>query len=139
MQQGSISLQAMSIDCLNTIKHFALADSVSVLESSNAQVRQTLMRTAQEHMSMAEDWFQLMHRRGWYQVPEARPEVRSQLNNFVSSVQSNIGQQITTGGQAGYQTSYGQQTYISPYAQQSVAKHGKEYGTGGMGGQKYLT
>ncbi|NLO89864.1 MAG: spore coat protein [Clostridia bacterium] len=138
MQQGSISLQAMSIDCLNTIKHFALIDTINVLESANSQVRQTLMRTTQEHMSMAEDWFQLMNRRGWYQVPEARPEVRNQLNNFVSSVQSNIGQRITTGGQAGYQTPYGQQPYTSPYAQQSVAKQGNEYGTGGSG-SKYLS
>ncbi|HBT20867.1 MAG TPA: hypothetical protein DEA47_05860 [Peptococcaceae bacterium] len=135
MQQGSLSLQAMSIDCLNTIKHFALVNAFSVLESSNAKIRQTLMRTAQEHMSMAEDWFQLMNRRGWYQVPEARPEVRSQLNSFVSSVQSNITKKSAEGGQTVYQT-YGQQSYVSPSAQQSTGTQGKEYGTGG---QKYLS
>jgi len=134
MQQGNISLQGMSIDCLNTIKHFALVEAFNMLESSNPQVRQAFNRMAQEHQSMAEDWFRLMHRRGWYQVPDARPEIRSQVNNFISSLQSNMGIHQMATGQVGQQM-YGQQTY----GQQSVAQQGRTQGTGMQGTQKYLT
>jgi len=129
MPQGSISLQGMCIDCLNSIKHFALVEAFNTLESSNPQVRQAFNRMAQEHQSMAEDWFQLMHRRGWYQVPNARPEIRSHVNNFISSLQSNMGMYQMATGQVGQQM-YGQQTY----GQQSVAQQGRTQGT-----QKYLT
>jgi len=134
MQQGNISLQGMSIDCLNTIKHFALVEAFNMLESSNPQVRQAFNRMAQEHQSMAEDWFRLMHRRGWYHVPDARPEIRSQVNNFISSLQSNMGIHQMATGQVGQQM-YGQQTY----GQQSVAQQGRTQGTGMQGTQKYLT
>ena len=137
LQQGSISLQGMSIDCLNTAKHFSLVDSFNSLESSNPQVRQAFSRTAQDHKSMAEDWFQLMHRRGWYQVPDARPEIKSQVSNFINSLQSNIGAQQTTAGQQTFgQTfgGYGQQNYGT----QTVAQQGGYQGSGMQAGQKYL-
>ena len=59
-----VSLQAMSIDCLNTSKHFTLVDCINTLESSSSQVRQAFSRLTQEHQSMADDWFRLIQR-GW--------------------------------------------------------------------------
>ena len=126
--QGVI-LQAMSIDCLNTSKHFTLVDCINTLESSSSQVRQAFSRLTQEHQSMADDWFRLMHNRGWYQVPEVRPEVRTQVANWINSIQTNMtGQQFTTSPQTTGQYSMTSPTYGGP-------QYG--YGQGGFGSQIY--
>jgi hypothetical protein len=128
MQQG-VSLQAMSIDCLNTSKHFTIIDCINTLESANSQVRQAFSRLTQEHQSMADDWFRLMERRGWYQVPEARPEIRTQMANFVNTMQTSMrsmpGQSYTSAAQPSY--GFGHQTFGSQSG----------YGQGGFGSQIY--
>lgn len=129
MQQMGVSLQAMSIDCLNTSKHFSIIDCINTLESSSSQVRQAFSRFTQEHQSMADDWFRLMSRRGWYPIQEARPEAISQMTNFIntmqSSMQSNIpGQSFTSASQPSFGIP---QTYGSNLG----------YGQGGFGSQIY--
>lgn len=131
MQIQGVSPQAMSIDCLNTSKHFTIIDSMNTLESSSSQIRQTFSRLTQEHQAMADDWFRLMHRRGWYQVHEARPESRTQTANFLNTMQTSIQSQMpgqpqtfTTGTQP-TSYSFGSQTY-SPQS---------GYGQGGFGSQ----
>lgn len=152
MQQG-ISLQAMSIDCLNTSKHFTLVDCINTLEASSSQVRQAFSRLTQEHQAMADEWFRLMHNRGWYQVPEARPEVRTQVANWINSLQTNMmgtGQQtFTTSPQpsqygitgptyGGPQYGYGQGGFGSQiYGQQSAAQASPISGTSSVN-QQYL-
>lgn len=131
MQIQGVSPQAMSIDCLNTSKHFSIIDCINTLESSSAQIRQTFGRLTQEHQAMADDWFRLMARRGWYQVHEARPETRTQVANFMNtmqtSMQSNIpSQTFSTASQPG-QYGFGSQTYASQSG----------YGQGGFGSQIY--
>jgi len=146
MQQMGVSLQAMSIDCLNTSKHFAIVDCINTLESSSSQVRQAFGRLTQEHQSMADDWFRLMNRRGWYQVSEARPEARSQVANFINSMQTAMqtsipGQTFTSAaqpsygfGQFGSQSGYGQGGFGSQiYGQQSAAQYQSSPVTGMYG------
>lgn len=138
MQQQGVSLQAMSIDCLNTSKHFTIIDCINTLESSSSQVRQAFSRLTQEHQSMADDWFRLMQRRGWYQVPDARPEVRTQMANFINNISSAVqtmpGQSFTSVSQPnqyglgtqtfGSQSGYGQGGFGSQiYGQQSAAQY----------------
>lgn len=129
---SGISLQAMSIDCLNTAKHFTLVDCINTLESSSAEVRQSFSRLTQDHQSMADDWFRLMNRRGWYQVPEARPEIRSQVAGFLNSMQSGF----TSGQVAGMGSTMsppGQYNYTHTYG--GGSQYG--YGQGGFGSQIY--
>lgn len=131
MQQG-ISPQVISIDCLNTSKHFSIIDCINTLESSSSQVRQTFNRLTQEHQSMADDWYRLMQRRGWYQVQEARPESRTQTANFINSIQSSIqssipGQSFTASSQPVSQYGGGHQVYGGS------SQYG--YGQGGFGPQ----
>ena len=126
-----VSMQAMSIDCLNTAKHFCLSDCINTLESSSAQVRQTFSRYTQEHQTMADDWFKLMERRGWYQVPPARPESRTQMAGFINSLQSGISGQYTGAGTT--QSTAGQYNYSQTYG--GGSQYG--WGQGGFGSQLY--
>lgn len=128
-QQMGVSLQAMSIDCLNTSKHFSIIDCINTLESSSSQVRQAFSRLTQEHQSMADDWFRLMSRRGWYQVQEARPEAISQVANHISTLQTSM--QSTMPGQSF--TSASQPSYGVPHSYGSQPG----YGQGGFGSQIY--
>lgn len=141
MHQNSISLQGMSMDCLNTLKFFSVSEASNILESSSPQIRQKFQRMAQEHQSMAGEWFQLMHRRGWYPVSEARPESINQTLSHISSLQSGISQ--STGmymGQQNYEPHYGQQYSYGghqSYGQQTVASQDKN--PAGTNSRRYLT
>lgn len=144
MHQGGISLQAMAIDCLSSCKHFCLEDSFNTLESSNAQVRQMFQQMAQQHQSMAEDWFQLMNSRGWYQVPDVRPEVRNQVSSFINSLRASMNVGMAAGNVQQYgqgQFGYGQQTYGD--GRQSIAEQSQPEQSGQMqetqNQQQYLT
>ena len=133
MQQQGVSPQAISIDCLNTSKHLSIIDCMNTLESSSSQVRQAFGRFTQEHQAMADDWFRLMERRGWYQVQEARPESRTQTANFINSMQTSMqssipGQSFSTSVQPTSQYGLGNQNY-------GGTQYG--YGQGGFGSQIY--
>lgn len=125
-----VSMQAMSIDCLNTAKQFTITECFNTLESSSAQCRQSFSRMTQEHQSMADDWFRLMHRRGWYQVPEARPEIRTQIASFVSSMQSSMQSPFSGAGSTAQSGQFG-------YGQSFGSGNQYGYGQGGFGSQIY--
>lgn len=107
--QQQISPISISIDCLNSTKYLALRDAYGSVETATPQLKQAFTRMAQDHMAMADEWFRLMHNRGWYRVPQAKPEAvsqtLSQLQNVLSQAQ-------------GIQAQAGQQQYQQPYQQQ---------------------
>ncbi|NLK01230.1 MAG: spore coat protein [Clostridia bacterium] len=131
MQHNSISPQGMSMDCLNTLKHFTVSESFNILECSTPHIRNKFQKMSQEHQAMAEDWFQLMHRRGWYPVSEARPEKIKQTLSQISSLQSGISDQFQgmqgQQGQSFEQPVYGQQPIYGQqgFRQQSTAQQDK--------------
>jgi len=95
-----ISPVSISIDCLNSTKYLMLRDAYSATETATPQLKQAYARMAQEHLAMADEWFRLMNSRGWYQVPQARPEIVTQT---VSQIQSVISQAQAASAQAGLQ------------------------------------
>lgn len=100
-QQQQISPISISIDCLNSTKYLMLRDTYAVMETSTPQLKQAFSRMAQEHVSMADEWFRLMKSRGWYQVNSARPEMVSATMSHLQALTSQI---QGTAGQTGTQT-----------------------------------
>lgn len=76
-----VSPVSISIDCLNSTKYPVLRDAYGAMETATPQLRQAYNRMSQEHLALADEWFRLMNSRGWYQVPQARPEIVSQSMN----------------------------------------------------------
>lgn len=97
-----ISPQSIAIDCLNSTKYLILRDSYGNMESATPQLRQELNRMASEHIEMAEEWFQLMYQKGWYMVPQARPEVVTSAVNHLQALISGINA-MQSGQQQAYQ------------------------------------
>lgn len=83
-----LSPASMAIDCLNSTKYLVLRDAYATMETATPQLKQAFNRMAQDHLSMADDWFRLMNNRGWYQVPQARPEILNQIMNQVQTITS---------------------------------------------------
>ena len=98
--QLQVSPVSISIDCLGTTKYQALLDTDGALESATPQIKQMYTRMTQEHLAMADEWFRLMNSRGWYQVPQARPETVAQAVNHIQTV---ISQAQSTAAQANIQ------------------------------------
>ncbi|NLU49650.1 MAG: spore coat protein [Syntrophomonadaceae bacterium] len=91
MPYRNMSVQGIAIDCLNSTKYMAISDAFDSLESTTPQIRDLMMRMNQEHLRMADEWNQLVHRKGWLQVSVARPELQSQVSSQVSSLSSQMG------------------------------------------------
>jgi spore coat protein CotF len=88
--QQQLSPVSMAIDCLNNMKYLLLRDAFGIMETATPQLKQTINRMNQDHLSMADDWFRLMNNRGWYQVPQARPDIVSQLMSQVQTITSQV-------------------------------------------------
>lgn len=117
--QQQISPISISIDCLNSTKYLALRDVYGSVETATPQLKQAFTRMAQDHMAMADEWFRLMHNRGWYRVPQAKPEAVSQTLSQLQTVLSQA-----QGIQAqGIQAQAGQQQYQQPNQQQTNVPH----------------
>lgn len=107
MPYGNMSPQSLAIDCLNSLKFLSICDAFETLESSTPQIREMFSRASQEHARMADEWFRLMSRKGWYQMVPARMDIQSQvashLNNMISQTVSPAYQAQQPGPQTGYQ------------------------------------
>lgn len=101
---GSISPQGIATDCLNSSKFLVISDAFESLECSTPQIRDTFVRMNQQHLRMADEWYRLMSRKGWYQVPQARPEIQSQVASHINTMGSQImGSAYTQASTPGYQ------------------------------------
>ncbi|MEW6572284.1 MAG: spore coat protein [Bacillota bacterium] len=95
-----VSPISIAIDCLNSTKYLVLRDAYGAMETTTPQLRHAFSRMAQEHLGMADEWFRLMQSRGWYQVPQARPEMVAQaMNQFQTVISQSQGAPVTTGVQ----------------------------------------
>jgi spore coat protein CotF len=82
----SLSPQSIAIDCLNSSKFLALTDAFEVLECSTPQIKDIFARMNQQHITMADEWYRLMARKGWYQTTQVRPELQSQVSSHINNL-----------------------------------------------------
>ncbi|WP_158212244.1 spore coat protein [Natranaerobius trueperi] len=64
--QDQLADQAILHDMLMTEKHISSYYDVTVLESARPQIRQALQHIQQEEQQHAEEIYQAMEKRGWY-------------------------------------------------------------------------
>lgn len=65
--QDQLNDQAILHDMLMTEKHISSTYDISVLESDKSNIRQALQHIQQEEHQHADDIYQAMRKRGWYQ------------------------------------------------------------------------
>ncbi|MHB8928034.1 MAG: spore coat protein [Bacillota bacterium] len=83
---GRMSPKSIATDFLEASKFMAVENTRTALECATPQVRRTFARMADDHLRLAEDWFEVMERKGWYKVVPGDEEtlnlVRSEARNF---------------------------------------------------------
>jgi len=81
-----MSSKAIATSFLEASKFMAVENTRTALECSTPQVRRAFTRMIDDHLRMAEDWFEVMERKGWYKVLPGDEEtlnmVRSEARNF---------------------------------------------------------
>ncbi len=65
--ENQLNDQAILHDMLMTEKHISSTYDISVLESSRTNIRQALQHIQQEEQQHADEIYQAMQKRGWYQ------------------------------------------------------------------------
>ncbi|MHB0885531.1 MAG: spore coat protein [Bacillota bacterium] len=83
---GRMSPKAIATNFLEGSKFMAVESTRTALECSTPQVRRAFSRMIDDHLRLAEDWFEVMERKGWSRVVPGDDQtlnmVRSEARNF---------------------------------------------------------
>ncbi len=84
---GRMSPKSIATSFLEGSKFMAVESTRTALECSTPQIRRAFSRMIDDHLRLAEDWFELMERKGWYRVMPGD----EQTLNVVRSEARNVG------------------------------------------------
>ncbi len=83
---GRISPKSIATSFLEGAKFMAVEDTRAALESATPQVRRTFSRMVDDQLRLAEDWFEVMERKGWYKVVPANDETLNMIRSEARSM-----------------------------------------------------